>query len=90
MLVAVSQPLSLSARPAEAGRARGRTRRTTWRRFACATFLLVREKVKVLDVGMKTGYCRGWELLKNCQGYEKFYGMPELDKCERPPKRQRE
>ena len=31
----VSQPLSSSARPAEAGRARGRTRRTTWRRFAC-------------------------------------------------------
>ena len=46
--------------------------------------------IKVLDVGVRTGVCRGWELLKNCQGYEKFYGMPELDKCERPPKRQRE
>jgi hypothetical protein len=46
--------------------------------------------IKVLDVGLSTGICRGWELLKNCQGYEKFYGMPELDKCERPPKRQRE
>eukprot|EP00966_Prymnesium_polylepis_P032730 761736-Prymnesium_polylepis.1 len=23
--------------------------------------------VKVLDVGMRTGICRGWELLKNCQ-----------------------
>eukprot|EP00966_Prymnesium_polylepis_P044865 1039074-Prymnesium_polylepis.1 len=43
---AVLQPLSSIARPAEAKRARGRTRRTTWRRFACATFLLVREKVK--------------------------------------------
>ena len=41
--------------------------------------------IKVLDVGVRTGVCRGWELLKNCQGYEKFYGMPELDKCERPP-----
>ena len=47
MPAAVSQPLSSSARPAEAGRARGRTRRTTWRRFACATFLLVREKVHI-------------------------------------------
>eukprot|EP00966_Prymnesium_polylepis_P207748 4812233-Prymnesium_polylepis.1 len=38
MPAAVSQPLSLSARPAKTGRARGRTRRTTWRRrFACAT-----------------------------------------------------
>jgi hypothetical protein len=46
--------------------------------------------IKVLDIGVRTGVCRGWELLKNCQGYEKFYGMPELDKCERPPKRQRE
>ena len=45
MPAAVSQPLSSIARPAEAGWARGRTRRTTWRRFACATFLLVREKV---------------------------------------------
>eukprot|EP00966_Prymnesium_polylepis_P079238 1836375-Prymnesium_polylepis.1 len=36
MLAAVSQPLSSSARPAEAGWARGRTRRTTWRRFAGA------------------------------------------------------
>eukprot|EP00966_Prymnesium_polylepis_P016194 373840-Prymnesium_polylepis.1 len=34
MLAAVSQPLSSSARLAKAGRARGRTRRTTWRRFA--------------------------------------------------------
>ena len=33
MPAAVSQPLSSSARPAEAGRARGRTRRTTWRRL---------------------------------------------------------
>ena len=46
--------------------------------------------IKVLDVGVRTGVCRGWEVLKNCQGYEKFYGMPGLDKCERPPKRQRE
>eukprot|EP00966_Prymnesium_polylepis_P040024 929447-Prymnesium_polylepis.1 len=45
MPTAVSQPLSSSVRPAEAGRGRGRTRRTTWRRFAGATFLLVREKV---------------------------------------------
>eukprot|EP00966_Prymnesium_polylepis_P105707 2448310-Prymnesium_polylepis.1 len=45
MLAAVSQPLSLSAWPAEAGRARERTRRTTWRRFADATFLMVRDKV---------------------------------------------
>eukprot|EP00966_Prymnesium_polylepis_P266846 6164630-Prymnesium_polylepis.1 len=47
MPTVVSQPLSSSARPAEVERARGRTRRTTWRRFAGATFLLVREKVKV-------------------------------------------
>eukprot|EP00966_Prymnesium_polylepis_P179716 4160940-Prymnesium_polylepis.1 len=33
MPAAVSQPLSSSARPVKAGRARGRTRRTTWRRF---------------------------------------------------------
>eukprot|EP00966_Prymnesium_polylepis_P135606 3134742-Prymnesium_polylepis.1 len=39
MPAAVSKPLSSSARPAEAGRAHGRTRRTTWRRFARATFL---------------------------------------------------
>ena len=45
--------------------------------------------IKVLDVGINTGICRGWQLLKNCEGYEKFYGMPELDKCERPPKRER-
>ena len=46
--------------------------------------------IKVLDIGERTGVCRGWEVLKNCQGYDKFYGMPGLDKCERPPKRQRE
>ena len=46
--------------------------------------------IKVLDIGMQHGFCRGWSIVKNCQGYEKFYGMPELDKCERPPKRQRE
>eukprot|EP00966_Prymnesium_polylepis_P085189 1972423-Prymnesium_polylepis.2 len=46
MPIAVSQPLSSSAWPAEAERARGRTRRTTWRRVAGATFLLVREKAK--------------------------------------------
>eukprot|EP00966_Prymnesium_polylepis_P037152 862374-Prymnesium_polylepis.1 len=45
MPAAVSQPLSSSARPYEAGWARGRTRRTTWRRSACATFLLVRERL---------------------------------------------
>jgi hypothetical protein len=46
--------------------------------------------IKILDVGVTTGVCRGWERLKNCQGYDKFYGMPELEKCERPPKRQRQ
>eukprot|EP00966_Prymnesium_polylepis_P060541 1404880-Prymnesium_polylepis.1 len=44
--------------------------------------------VKVLDIGLTTGLCRGWQLLKNCHGYDRFYGMPELDKCEPPPKRQ--
>ena len=48
MQAVVSQPLSSTARPAEAGRARGRTRRTTWRRFACATFLLVRGRAASL------------------------------------------
>eukprot|EP00966_Prymnesium_polylepis_P047904 1109261-Prymnesium_polylepis.2 len=49
MLAAVSQPLSSSARPAEAGRARGRTRpddMASLRGAGGATFLLVREKVK--------------------------------------------
>ena len=45
--------------------------------------------IKVLDFGMATVICKGWHVLKNTQGYDKFYGMPELDKCERPPKRER-
>jgi hypothetical protein len=45
--------------------------------------------IKVLDIGLHTGICKGWQVLKNPPSDEKFYGMPELDKCERPPKRQR-
>eukprot|EP00966_Prymnesium_polylepis_P134948 3118633-Prymnesium_polylepis.1 len=52
MPTAVSQPLSSSARPAEARRTDASD--DMWRRFAGATFLLVREKELRTASGRKT------------------------------------